>query len=203
MKVAVIGATGNAGSRIAAELLSRGHHVTAIVRDISRVPSRPGLVARQGDVFEVDALAALLKGHDVVVSSVHFTASDPDKLIAAVKAADVPRYIVVGGAGSLEAAPGLKLFDAPGFPAAYLAEARKGGAFLDQLRQEPALNWTFISPSAFFIPGERTGKFRLGTDQLLTAPDGKSSISFEDYAVALADEIEKPAHPRQRFTVGY
>jgi uncharacterized protein len=84
-----------------------------------------------------------------------------------------------------------------------LAEARKGGAFLDLLQRESALNWTFISPSAFFIPGERTGKFRLGADQLLTAPDGKSSISFEDYAIALVDELEKPAHARRRFTVGY
>ena len=203
MKVAVIGATGNAGSRIASELLQRGHHVTAIVRNPEKVPAKPNLTAKKGDVFEVDGLASLLRGHDAVVSSVHFTASDPAKLIAAVKASGVPRYIVVGGAGSLEVAPGLQLFDAPGFPAEYLTEAKQGGAFLDLLRQETALNWTFISPSAFFIPGERTGKFRLGTDQLLSAADGKSSISFEDYAIALADELEKPAHSRKRFTVGY
>lgn len=203
MKVAVIGATGNAGARITSELIDRGHQVTAIVRNAGKVPARQGLVAKQGDVFDAEGLATLLKGHDVVVSSVHFTESDPEKLIAAVKAAGVPRYIVVGGAGSLEVAPGLKLYDAPGFPAEYQTEAKKGGAFLDLLRQEPALSWTFISPSAFFVPGERTGKFRLGTDQLLTAADGKSSISFEDYAVALANEIEKPAHVRQRFTVGY
>jgi len=203
MKVAVIGATGHAGTRITSELLDRGHQVTAIVRNPGKVPSKPNLVARQGDVFDVEGLAALLKGHDVVVSSVHFGASDPEKLIAAVKAAGVRRYIVVGGAGSLEVAPGLKLFDAPGFPAEYLTEAKKGGVFLDRLRAETALDWTFISPSAFFIPGQRTGKFRLGADQLLTAADGKSSISFEDYAVALADEVETPAHVRQRFTVGY
>jgi len=203
MKVAVVGATGNAGSRIVSELLQRGHHVTAIVRNPEKVPAKPNLTASKGDVFDTDGLAGLLRGHDAVVSTVHFTASDPEKLIAAVKASAVPRYIVVGGAGSLEVAPGLKLFDTPNFPAAYLAEARKGGAFLDLLRQESALNWTFISPSAFFIPGERTGKFRLGTDQLLTAPDGKSSISFEDYAVALVDELEKPAHACKRFTVGY
>ncbi|MDR3467745.1 MAG: NAD(P)-dependent oxidoreductase [Xanthobacteraceae bacterium] len=203
MKIAVVGATGNAGSRITSELLDRGHHVTAIVRNVAKVPARPNLVARQGDVLDAPGLAELLKGHDLVVSAVHFTASDPGKLIAAVKAAAVPRYIVVGGAGSLEVAPGLKLFDAPGFPQEYLAEARKGGAFLDLLRQETALDWSFLSPSAFFIPGERTGRFRLGTDQLLTAADGKSSISFEDYAVALADEAERPAHPRRRFTVGY
>jgi putative NADH-flavin reductase len=203
MKVAVVGATGNAGSRIVTELLHRGHHVTAIVRNPEKATARSNLVARKGDVFDVEGLAGLLKGHDAVVSSVHFTASDPEKLIAAVKAAAVPRYIVVGGAGSLEVAPGLKLYDAPGFPEEYKTEAKKGGAFLARLRQEPELAWTFISPSAFFIPGARTGKFRLGTDQLLTAADGKSSISFEDYAVALADELEQPAHTRQRFTVGY
>jgi putative NADH-flavin reductase len=86
---------------------------------------------------------------------------------------------------------------------AYKAEAEAGGAFLDLLRAEKELNWTFLSPSALFVAGERTGKFRLGTDQLLTAADGKSSISFEDFAVALADEIERPAHIRQRFTIGY
>ncbi len=203
MKVAVVGATGNAGSRIVAELLGRGHHITAIARDVSKVPTQPNLVAKKGDVFDAEGLTGLLKGHDAVISAVHYTDSDPEKLIAAVKAAAVARYIVVGGAGSLEVAPGLKLYDAPGFPEQYQTEARKGGAFLARLRQEQELAWTFISPSAFFIPGVRTGKFRLGADQLLTAADGKSSISFEDYAVALADELERPAHTRQRFTVGY
>ena len=109
----------------------------------------------------------------------------------------------VGGAGSLEVAPGDRLVTTPGFPVAYKAEAEKGAAFLDLLRAERELNWTFLSPSALFVAGERTGKFRLGTDQLLTASDGKSWISFEDFAVALADEIERPAHIRSRFTVGY
>ncbi len=109
---------------------------------------------------------------------------------------------MVGGAGSLEVAPGVKLIETPQFPALYKAEAAAGGAFLDLLRQETRLDWTFLSPSALFEPGERTGKFRLGGDQLLTNEKG-SSISFEDYAVAMADEIEKPAHSRRRFTVGY
>jgi putative NADH-flavin reductase len=138
-----------------------------------------------------------------VISSVHFLDSDPDTLIAAVRASGVKRYLVVGGAGSLEVAPGVRLVTTPGFPVAYKAEAEKGAAFLDLLRAEKELNWTFLSPSALFVAGERTGKFRLGTDQLLTAADGKSSISFEDFAVALADEIERPAHIRQRFTIGY
>ncbi len=115
----------------------------------------------------------------------------------------VGRYLVVGGAGSLEVAPGVRLVMTAGFPVAYKAEAEKGAAFLDLLRAEKELNWTFLSPSALFTAGERTGQFRLGTDRLLTAEDGKSWISFEDFAVALADEIERPAHIRQRFTVGY
>lgn len=133
----------------------------------------------------------------------HFTASDPEKLIGAVRQAGVPRYLVVGGAGSLEVAPGKRLLDSPDFPAAYRAEAEGGAAFLARLKQEQALDWTFLSPSADFHAGERTGRFRLGTDQLLVAADGRSHISFEDFAVALVDEVEAPRHSRARFTVGY
>jgi hypothetical protein len=203
MKIAVIGASGQAGSRIVAELARRGHTVTAIARNPEKIVALAGVTARQGDAFDLAAMARLLAGHDVVISSIHFTASDPEKLIGAVKAAAVGRYFVVGGAGSLEVAPGLRLVATPGFPAQYKAEAEKGAAFLDRLRQETELNWTFLSPSALFAAGERTGKFRLGTEQLLTAAGGKSWISFEDFAVALADEIEDPRHPRGRFTVGY
>ncbi len=202
MKIALIGATGNAGSRILAELSRRGHAVTAIVRNPERVPALSGVIPLKADVNDVNGLAAGLRGHDVVVSSVHFTASDPRKLIAAIHAAGVGRYLVVGGAGSLEVAPGVKLIDTPEFPAIYQKEAAAGGVFLDLLRKESKLDWSYLSPSALFVPGERTGKFRLGGDQLLTNEKG-SSISFEDYAIALADEIEKPAHSRQRFTVGY
>jgi putative NADH-flavin reductase len=202
MKIALIGATGRAGSRILAELSCRHHTVSAIVRNPEGVPSLPGVTAMKADVDDVKGLTAALKGHDAVVSSVHFTASDPHKLIEAVHAAGVSRYLVVGGAGSLEVAPGVKLIDTPEFPAIYKAEAAAGGAFLDLLRRETRLDWTFLSPSALFVPGERTGKFRLGGDQLLSNEKG-SSISFEDYAIALVDEIEKPAHSRQRFTVGY
>lgn len=202
MHVALIGATGNAGSRILAELVRRGHSVTAIVRNPERVPTQPRVTAKKGDVFNQQDLAALLKGHDAVISSIRFTASDPRKLIEAVRASGVKRYLVVGGAGSLEVAPGVKLIDAPSFPAEYKPEAAAGGVFLDMLRGEKELDWTFLSPSAMFVPGERTGKFRLGQDQLLANEQG-SSISFEDYATALVDELEKPAHSRKRFTVGY
>ena len=203
MKIAVIGASGNAGSRITKELAGRGHAVTAIARNPAKIAVQQNVTAKTGDVMDQAGLAQLLAGHDVAISSVHFLDSDPAKLIGAAKASGVGRYLVVGGAGSLEVAPGVALVTTPNFPAQYKAEAEKGGAFLDLLRQEKQLNWTFLSPSALFVPGERTGKFRLGTDQLLTASDGKSWISFEDFAVALADEIERPAHIKRRFTVGY
>jgi putative NADH-flavin reductase len=203
MKIAVIGASGNAGSRITAELGRRGHAVTAIARNPGKIASQANVTAVAGDVLDQAGLARLLAGHDAAVSSVHFLDSDPVRLIAAARDSKVGRYLVVGGAGSLEVAPGVQLVTTPGFPVAYKAEAEKGGAFLDLLRAEKELNWTFLSPSALFTAGQRTGKFRLGTDQLLTAEDGKSWISFEDFAVALADEIERPVHIRQRFTVGY
>jgi putative NADH-flavin reductase len=203
MKIAVIGASGNAGSRITAELARRGHHVTAIARNPGRIAGHANVTPAKGDVMDQAGLARLVTGHDAAISSVHFLASDPAKLIAAAKESKVGRYLVVGGAGSLEVAPGVRLVTTPGFPVAYKAEAEAGAAFLDLLRAEKELNWTFLSPSALFVAGERTGKFRLGADQLLTAADGKSSISFEDFAVALADEVERPAHIRRRFTVGY
>ncbi|WP_063695400.1 NAD(P)-dependent oxidoreductase [Bradyrhizobium embrapense] len=203
MKIAIAGASGQAGSRLTAELARRGHAVTAIARNPEKIANLPGVTAVKGDVNDQAALTALWAGHEAAISSVHFTVSDPAKLIGAAKASGVGRYLVVGGAGSLEVAPGVRLVTTPTFPAQYKAEASKGAEFLDLLRQEKDLNWTFLSPSALFVAGERTGKFRLGTDQLLTAADGKSSISFEDFAVALADEIERPAHIRQRFTVGY
>lgn len=207
MHVALIGATGNAGSRILTELVQRGHTVTAIVRDQARVPVLSGVEAKAGDVSDERGLAALLAGHDAVVSAVPFATTDAARLIAIVRAAGVPRYLVVGGAGSLEIALGsfplgLTLIDAPNFPEAYKPEAAAGCVFLDLLRAEKQLDWTFLSPSAMFIPGERTGTFRLGTDLLLSNEDG-SSISFEDFAVALVDELEKPSHSRARFTVGY
>ena len=202
MKVALIGASGAGGSRLLAELSRRGHQVTAIARHPENVAKLPSVTAKKGDVFDKAGLIALIKGHDAVISAVHFTASDPKLLIEAVKESGVKRYFVVGGAGSLEVAPGVKLIDTPQFPAAYKAEASKGGEFLDLLHKENELDWTFLSPSAVIAPGERTGKFRLGKDDLLTHEKG-SNISWEDYAIAAVDELEKPAHIRQRFTVGY
>ncbi|MFK0300569.1 NAD(P)-dependent oxidoreductase [Brevundimonas sp. NPDC090276] len=203
MKITVLGASGRAGSEIAKELARRGHQVTGVARNPARIPSDEGITAVSGDVNDAATLPSLLKDADAVVSAVMFTDSDPEILIRAVKTAGVPRYLVVGGAGSLEVAPGLKVIDTPDFPEIYKAEAAAGGRFLDRLRQEEDLDWTFLSPSAVFDGDERTGQFRLGDDALLAAANGSSAISFPDYAIAMVDEIETPKHSRKRFTVGY
>ncbi|MBZ9908170.1 NAD(P)-dependent oxidoreductase [Mesorhizobium sp. BR115XR7A] len=200
--VALIGASGAVGSRILKELSDRGHTVTGIARSPEKIAALPGVTAKKGDVFDKEGLAELIRDHDAVISAVHFMDSDPDTLIAAVRASGVKRYLVVGGAGSLEVAPGKRLVDTAEFPAIYKAEAQKGADFLDKLKTVSDVDWTFLSPSAMFVSGERTGKFRVGKDTLLASDKG-SSISFEDYAIAMVDEIEKPTHVRQRFTVGY
>jgi putative NADH-flavin reductase len=200
--IALIGASGNVGSRILKELSDRGHQVTAIARTPKKIPSLPAVTAVKGDLADAASLAALLEGHDAIVSSVKFLDTDFDQLLRAVRASGVKRYLVVGGAGSLEVAPGKRLVDQSEFPDQYKNEALKGAAFLDRLKTVDDLDWTFLSPSALFVPGERTSSFRLGKDQLLTTENG-SSISFEDYAIAMVDEIEEPKHVRQRFTVGY
>lgn len=202
MKIALIGATGRVGSRLATELLARGHAVTGIAL---HPPSdqRPGITFVEADATKPSSLALHLVGHDAVISAVRFATSDVDALIAAVKSAGVNRLLVVGGAGSLEVAPGKLLLDTDGFPEAFKTEARAGARFLDRLREEPDLDWTFLSPSADFAPGERTGHFQLGDDQLLRDAEGKSHISMEDFAIAMVDELETHAHSRRRFTVGY
>ena len=203
MNIALIGVSGRVGSRLLDELLARGHSVTGIARSAVAVAPRPALVIQVADATDPEQLAPLLAGHDAAISATRFVSTDPNALVAAVKQAGVPRLLVVGGAGSLEVAPGKALIDSPGFPDAFKAEASAGRACLDVLRAEPALDWTFLCPSAEFAPGARTGKFRLGTDRLLADANGKSWISMEDFAIALVDEIERPAHSRQRFTVGY
>ncbi len=202
-RVALIGASGHVGSRILKELVSRNHSVTAIARDPKAIEKRENVTVKKGDVLNGQELAALLRGHDAVISAVRFTDSDPAVLVDAVRASAVKRYLVVGGAGSLEIAPGQRLMDQPAFPEAYKTEAFAGGEFLNLLRGTDDLDWTFLSPSALFVAGERTGKFRLGDDTLIVDEAGKSSVSFEDFAVALVDELEKPTHIRRRFTVGY
>src|SRR5271154_301113 len=203
MKIALIGATGNVGTRLISELRLRGHQVTAVARHPEKLDRQDGVNPAAADVQNEAALSAVLAGHDVAIHSVKFLSTDPAKVIAATKAAKVPRLLVVGGAGSLEVAPGLTLVNSPDFPAEYKPETLAGVEFLNVLGGEEELDWTFLSPSYFFAPGEPTGKFRLGKDKLLVAADGQSRISTEDFAIALVDELEQPKHSHQRFTVGY
>ncbi len=213
MKIAVFGITGRIGSRIVKEALDRGHEVTGI----SRAPGRgslahPKLHTVVGNVSDATLVARLVAGHDAVVSAV---GPDPDKeagtflvdaaraLLEGLRRADTRRLIVVGGAGSLEVAPGKVLLDTPDFPAAWKALAKSAADALALYRQEKKLEWTYLSPAALIEPGTRTGAYRTGGDALLTDARGKSFISMEDFAIAVVDELEKPRHVRKRFTVAY
>jgi len=202
-KIAIIGATGRAGSQLLEEALRRGHTVTAIARNTDKIGVRPGVIAKQVDALDAQALEQAIRGNDVVISAAHFATLPAEAVINPVKKAGVKRLLVVGGAGSLLLSGGSRVIDSPGFPEEYKAEASAGSVFLDTLRQEKDLDWTFLSPSAEFTETARTGKFRLGQDELLVSSEGRSWISFADFAIALIDEVETPKHSRQRFTVGY
>ena len=209
MHIALYGATGNSGSRILAELLSRGHEVTAIARTPSKLTAKPGLTVVEGNVDSAEAIASNIKGADAVVSAYAPPADDTDQLlpvtehfIQAVKQTGAPRLIIVGGAGSLEVAPGVTVIESGHLPAQWLAIAVSHAKVLDMIKKSD-INWTYFSPAGFFVPGERTGKFRLGTNQLIANEQGDSRISLEDYAIALVDELESPRHERERFTIGY
>jgi uncharacterized protein len=207
MNVILYGATGNSGQRILTELTSRGHHVTAVARDTSRIPST--VKAVKDDLSSVEAIATIIAGADVVVSAYAPPQDNTDALlgvterqIAAVKKAGTARLIAVGGAGLLEVAPGVTLIASGYLPEAYLPIAKSHEKALNILKASD-INWTYFSPAGYFQAGERTGKFRLGTTNLIANEKGDSRISFEDYAVALADEIETPAHERGQLSIGY
>jgi hypothetical protein len=207
MNVVLYGATGNAGSRILKELVSRGHHVTAVARDTSKLPHT--VTAKQDDLSNLDAIASIIQRADAVVSAYGPPQDNTDALlgvterqIAAVKKAGNIRLIVVGGAGSLEVAPGVTLLASGHLPAQWVSIAASHAKAL-KILQASDINWTYFSPAAFFEPGSRTGKFRLGTNQLIADSKGDSRVSLEDYAIALVDELERPAHERAQFTIGY
>ncbi|NWF77459.1 MAG: NAD(P)-dependent oxidoreductase [Chloroflexi bacterium] len=213
MKVVIIGASGNIGSYIRDEALARGHQVTAIVRHLEKITlQHPHLRVVKADILK-DKVDELVKGHDAVISAYNPGWNNPDiyneqikgykAIISGVKKAGIKRLLVVGGAGSLEVAPGVQLIDTVTFP-----ENIKGGVLatrevLYMLRKEQELEWTFLSPPASIAPGERTGRYRVGKDQLLKNEKGDSKISTQDYAVAMLDELEHPQHIRERFTVAY
>lgn len=213
MKLALIGPTGQVGRRLLDEALRRGHAVTALSRQPDKLAARPGLSVVQADVYDADQVAAAVAGHDAVLDA--FNPGWGDAAIRAnfmkgtraildgVKRAGVKRILVVGGAGSLFVAPGTQLVDTPGFPAEWKEGALGAREALGEIRGETELDWTFISPPVFLNlhGGERTGKYRLGGDEVLMDGDTPAGISGEDLAVAILDEVEKPAHLRKRFTV--
>ncbi|MES2321542.1 MAG: NAD(P)-dependent oxidoreductase [Pseudomonadota bacterium] len=212
MNIVLIGASGFIGTAVLNEALGRGHHVTALVTRPEKLAPHEHLSARAGDVRDVGALSDQLKGADAVVSAfsghaqtdtLGYFVAGIGNVITAAKEAKAARLLVVGGAGSLEVAPGVQLIDTPGFPEQYKATAEGARQALALLRAEQSLNWTMLSPSAVIAPGQRTGVYRIGGDQLLADAGGNSQISVEDFAKALVDELEAPAHARKRFTVGY
>jgi len=213
MKIVLIGATGFVGSAILKEALQRGHEVTAVTRDEEKLPSHTAVHAVQVDVYDLGQIARLVRGHDAVISAFNPGWSNPDiynlqlkgtrAIVDGVKKAGLKRLLFVGGSGSLEVKPGVQGVDLPGFPEQYKQGALATREALNMLRQETTLDWTVLSPSADLFPGERTGRFRLGTDQLLRGADGESRISLGDFAMAMIDEVEYPRHASRRFTVGY
>ena len=213
MKIALIGATGFVGSAILKEALNRGHDVTAIVRHPEKVQPQANLQPQKGDVYHEEEVARLVAGHNAVISAFNPGWSNPDiynqqvkgtrAIINGVKRAGVKRLLFVGGAGSLEVKPGIQSVVTSEFPKDWKQGALATREALNMLRHESGLEWSFLSPSANLSPGQRTGKFRLGTDQMLKDAKGESRISTQDYAIAMINEVEHPKHIRQRFTVGY
>jgi putative NADH-flavin reductase len=213
MRIAVIGASGQIGAFIRDEALARGHQVTAIVRHPEKITVRnPHLTVVKADILK-DKVDELVKGHDAVISAYNPGWSNPDiyneqikgykAIISGVKKSGIKRLLVVGGAGTLEVAPGVQLLDTASFP-----ENIKGGVLATKevlyiLKKEKELEWTFLSPPASIAAGERTGHYRVGKDQLLKNKEGESKISTQDYAIAMLDELEHPQHIRERFTVAY
>lgn len=212
LKIAVFGASGNIGRRIAKEALARGHRVTAVMRNPDRFDLRhPELRALRADATDPLLVATVAKGHDAIVSAIAPARDSPESLAQAATAilqgareAGIKRVMVVNGAGSLLVGRGRMLMDSPQFPAQWrwIAQAHKDA--LDVLRSEgDGLDWTAVSPAALVEPGRRTGHFRTGGDELLADKSGASRISMEDYAAAFLDELEREKHVGRRMTVAY
>jgi putative NADH-flavin reductase len=214
MKIAIIGATGYVGSAVLTEALHRGHDVTAIARNTDKITTKnPKLKVVSADIDDSDNLAKILAGHDAIVSAFNAGLTNPnlyndfikgsETIQNATKLAGVKRFLIVGGAGSLEIAPGLQLVDSPEFPKEWKTGATAARDYLNIIKKERDLDWTFLSPAIELHPGKRTGVFRLGTDQPVFDEKNQGKISVEDLAVAIIDELEQNRFIKRRFTVGY
>lgn len=215
MKIALIGGSGFVGSAVLAEALQRGHAVTALARQPGKLAARPGLTVVPADVLDPARVSAAVQGHDALVSAYNPGWTAPDlydtflagsrAIVAGVKRAGLRRLLVVGGAGSLYVAPGVQLVDTEGFtahvPPNVVPGARAARDALTELQAETGLDWTFLSPPAMLAPGERSGRYRSGGDELLMDGEQPAGISVADLAVALIDELEQPRHRQRRFTV--
>lgn len=202
MQVAILGAGGKAGKELTAELLRRGHSVIAIGRNAEKLPAGDGVEQRVADASDPAALAAAVSGADAVISALHFDVPAAT-IIGALKQAGVDRLIVTGGAASLDNGKGVRVFDSPEFPD-FLRPIVVGGIhFLDALREETELNWSFFSPAMLFFEGPRLGSFRLGEEVMVFDEAGESKISYADGAIAMVDELEQGNHPRGRWTAAY
>ncbi|MDD4969590.1 MAG: NAD(P)-dependent oxidoreductase [Paludibacter sp.] len=214
-KIILVGASGMVGSAILKESLERGHDVTAIVRHPEKITlNYPNLQIMRGDVLLEESVPELIRGADAVISAYNPGWTNPNiaeettkayqSIVKAVKKEKIPRLLIVGGAGSLFVAPGKRVVDTGVIPDSYLpAVEALAGVYYNLQKEEKELDWVFFSPAGNIEPGERTGKFRLGKDDLIVDNDGNSNISAEDYAVAMLDELEKPQHHKERFTIGY
>ncbi|WP_321897259.1 NAD(P)-dependent oxidoreductase [Paraburkholderia heleia] len=210
LKIALFGATGMVGSRIAAEAARRGHEVSALARQPERVAAAPNIHAAKADLLDAASVAAAVHGHDVVASAYAPPKDQPGDLLVAsralvegMRAAGLERLVVVGGAGSLEVAPGKPLVDTEGFPDAYKAIALAHRDAYDYYRTVTDIDWTCFAPAAIIAPGERKGTFRTGANTLIADAKGESRISAEDYAIAFVDELEQGRFIRQIATVAY
>ena len=213
--VLLIGATGFVGSAVLNELVSRGHKVTAVVRNIEKLAKSDLVDAVKEDVANVDAIAKLAEGKDAIISAYNPGWMNPKiatlitenypKILEAAKKSGVERLLIVGGAGTLFCAPGLRVVDSGAIPEEIMGGVRPLGDFyLNTLMNENDIDWVFFSPAGVFDQeGKKTGNYRLGKDDLIVDAEGNSHISVQDYADAMVNELEKPAHHKERFTIGY
>ncbi len=213
--VLLIGATGFVGSAVLNELVSRGHKVTAVARNVEKVEKSELVDVVKEDVANVDAIAKLAEGKDAIISAYNPGWTNPDiatlisenypKILSAAKKSGVERLLIVGGAGTLFCAPGLRVVDSGAIPEEIMGGVRPLGDFyLNTLMNENDIDWVFFSPAGVFDQqGKKTGNYRLGKDDLIVDAEGNSHISVQDYADAMVNELEKPAHHKERFTIGY